>query len=970
MARRFLTFMLGIITGILILVIAVGGTAYVVLTKEGGMATVQEKIEGSEINNTLHINLSEEQQAQSLLEYGQGLISAFSNLSSGKIGDLEDTLGITAISDLISDTIGLDAEIIRSSSLENLGETITNNLTLQVMTDKFGIELPDMPLFQDEEFLSKPVSTAFGSLDQETLDKIVEVVYDDEATADKPASSKLLQRLGKKTIKEASSDMDGIVKETEVADVMTITDDSSEVLKYFRDNNTTIDGIDQAIKDMKISNAITVNDDSSSVMKYLAEKKLDEIDGAIKEMKIADAVDIVTDEEVAAAKEDGKELTASSPVLQYFKRNGTTLDGINTAIKDMKVGDAITIDENSSSAMKYLQDKKLDEIDGAIKVMPVADAVEIVTDEEAAAAAKEGKTLTPSSPVLQYFKNSKTTLEGLNTAIEAMKISDAVKIVTDEEAAAAANEGITLTPSSPVLQYFKKKEARLNNLNDAIEAMTIGDAVKIDTNSSKVLQYLQKTKLTELDADIKKMTIGDAVAIDSNSSKVLQYLKNTTLDGLDKAINDMKIGDAVEIVLDSEATEEKPASSKVLQYLKDAKLTELDDKIKKMKISDAVAVNENSHAILQKISDLTLTELGDKNTLQSRINDVTIGEVVTVGDDSEPILVALKDTTLGGLNDKIKTLTVKDVFKDNDVGILSAVPEDTTLDKIAESLTNTFKGTGLYSMRAMGMFDYKLDYEDETTHDEYVKKANMHNATPQNLVNAMTSMVDAVDSGNISKIKEAMAKTNNVKIYLKESTTQLSSITPTKTVQEYTGTVTYTGGSAHYTYYLQKGGSTDNVKDIDSIVTKDTTSGYYVITPSIVKKLATVAGEVCYGVTFFVDDGIKIAITDTYSDGTKGNFDCLFGMDFACATTDSNALAFYTDSTGMINATSDGGYAYFRCNNIYVESSATDAKTWATCGKTAEDLFTVKTLYKNATDKANRTKTRNTLIEIVTDTTK
>lgn len=918
MARRFLTFMLGIITGILILVIAVGGTAYVVLTKEGGMATVQEKIEGSEINNTLHINLSEEQQAQSLLEYGQGLISAFSNLSSGKIGDLEDTLGITAISDLISDTIGLDAEIIRSSSLENLGETITNNLTLQVMTDKFGIELPDMPLFQDEEFLSKPVSTAFGSLDQETLDKIVEVVYDDEATADKPASSKLLQRLGKKTIKEASSDMDGIVKETEVADVMTITDDSSEVLKYFRDNNTTIDGIDQAIKDMKISNAIAVNDDSSSVMKYLAEKKLDEIDGAIKEMKIADAVDIVTDEEVKAAKEDGKELTASSPVLQYFKRNETTLDGINTAIKDMKVGDAITIGENSSSAMKYLQDKKLDEIDGAIKVMPVADAVEIVTDEEAAA---------------------------------------------------AANEGITLTPSSPVLQYFKKKEAKLNNLNDAINDMTIGDAVKIDTNSSKVLQYLQKTKLTELDADIKKMTIGDAVAIDSNSSKVLQYLKNTTLDGLDKAINDMKIGDAVEIVTDSEATEEKPASSKVLQYLKDAKLTELDGKIKEMKISDAVAVNENSHAILQKISDLTLTELGDKNTLQSRINGVTIGEVVTVGDDSEPILVALKDTTLGGLNDKIKTLTVKDVFKDNDVGILSAVPEDTTLDKIAESLTNTFKGTGLYSMRAMGMFDYSLDYEDGTTHDEYVKKANMHNATPQNLVNAMTSMVDAVDSGNISKIKEAMAKTNNVKIYLKESTTTLDSITPTKNVQEYTGTVTYTDGSAHYTYYLQKGGSDANVKDINSIVTKDVASGYYVITPSIVKNLATVNGKVCYGVTFFVDDGIKIAITDTDSDGTKGNFDCLFGMDFACATT-GNALAFYTDSTGMINATSDGGYAYFRCNNIYVGSSATDAKTWAAYGKTAEDLFTVKTLYKNATDKTNGTKTRNTLIEIVTDTTK
>lgn len=800
MARRFLSFILGVVTGILILVLGVGGSVYLVLSKEGGMGTVQERIEGTAINDTLKINLSEEQQAKSILEYATGLISALGNLSTENIGDLEDLIGTTALSSLVSDTIGISAEAIRASSLEDIGATVTDNLTLQIMKDKFELELPDMPLFNDEEFLARPVSEAFGSLDNETLDKIIEVVYEDDATEEKPASSQLLQKLGKKTVNEVSSDMDKIVEELYITDVIDVTDESSEVLKYFRDNNTSINGIDAAIKTMKVKNAVKV----------------------------------VTDEDVAAAAAEGKTLTASHKVLQEIA--DLTLDELSSdsalqeKIDGLKIGDVITVTATSNKVLKYLEDKDLGALSDAIDQMKISDAIDIVTDEEAAA----DTSLTASSRVLQYFKNSGTTLNNINDAIENMTIGDAVKIVTDAEVEAAAAEGKTLV-----------------------------------------------------------------------------------------------------------------ASSRVLQYLKDAKLDELDSKINMMKISDAVKITSSSHAVLQKIADMTLNQLSDRTELQDRIDTVKIGEVVTVGDDAEPILVALKETELGGLNAKIKDLTVKDVFKDYDVGLLASIPETTKIEDIAETLKNTVKNASLYALKAMGMFDYTLDYENGTTHNDYVKKANMHNANPQDLVNAMTDIA-AIDwattdpaalAVNAGKVQTAMKKTENVKVYVQNGATPAD--------------------TDHYTYYGQKVGGADNVKVVDITANATKTDGKYVLTSTLVKSLVTAAGATATnGVTLFIDDGIDIVL--------DGEYDILFSLD--CGTNTSVTIKEKVSFAGA-----EGGYAYFRSANINVVNASDVSSTWAdyvTANGSAQaaikSAFEVKTIYKNAANKTADITTDAIGIEVTT----
>ena len=138
-----------------------------------------------------------------------------------------------------------------------------------------------------------------------------------------------------------------------------------------------------------------------------------------------------------------------------------------------------------------------------------------------------------------------------------------------------------------------------------------------------------------------------------------------------------------------------------------------------MKISDAVEVYEEdvydedgvtilhpkSHAVMIAIKDLTLDELGDKDVLQRRINTVKLGEVIAV-DDPEPILEALKDTELGNINERIKVLTIQDVFKDHDVGLLSLISPDTKINAIESALRTSVADTTIYALMQTGLFEY------------------------------------------------------------------------------------------------------------------------------------------------------------------------------------------------------------------------------------------------------------------------
>lgn len=372
MLKHFGGFVVGVFVGVLIIAVALVGGGYMLLTKEGAMKKVEETV-GSSVG----MDLNEEMENLSILDYGRGVLSLFGNLSTTPIKDIEATVGINKISTTISDAIGIDAGTIAESSLSNLGATLTDNLTMDVMSSKFEIELPDLPLFQDEEFLAKPISEAFGDLDQNTLDSFIEVVYDEEATEENPASSALIQKLGKKTIKEVSENMDGIIQESTIGEV------------------------------------IDIDENSTGVLVYLQDKQIGELDGAIKGMKLSNAI------EIHEADDPENGIKKSSKVMIFLK--DCTLDGIDAKIQTMTIGDAVEIGEDSSKVLQYLKGKKLDELDGAVKEMKISEAVDIDPEKSHAIMVK----------IADFTLDDLADKKKLQTAIDDLTLGQVVTIGDD-----------------------------------------------------------------------------------------------------------------------------------------------------------------------------------------------------------------------------------------------------------------------------------------------------------------------------------------------------------------------------------------------------------------------------------------------------------------------------------------------------------------------------------------------------------
>lgn len=486
--RTLTNIVVGIIIGILIFVLAVGVAAYIVLTGEGMVGKIDDAVD--------EINFSDDVRALSLLAYLNQAVAGVQNIGDKAIGEVEKLIGTDGISVAIADTVGVSAGVIKTSSLSGLGETLSSNLTLSGMSDSFGIALPsDIPLFQNDEFLSEPVSDAFGSIDGYTLDSFIEVVYDDEATADNPASSGLLQNLGKLPLSELSSEMDSIIDNTYITDVLDVDESSSEIMKYLASggeggNPVKIGELDGAVNDMKISNAVEIGDDASPVLKYLRDC----------EMTITDADGNVTVE------------------------IGASLSNINEAIKQMTIGDAVEIVSTSSRVLQYMKDFKLDELDAGIKAMTIADAIAINEDSHA---------------VINAIAD--LTLDDLSRGDILQSKLDTLRL----------GQVITVTETSPkilkALQY-----SRLGTLGEAVDRLEMQDV--FENIDSGVLSLIPPTTLIddipdELTAAIKKTSLYGLQQIDLfkyNISGEDYFTETKTIER--SSTHNALIGDVVQVI--------------------------------------------------------------------------------------------------------------------------------------------------------------------------------------------------------------------------------------------------------------------------------------------------------------------------------------------------------------------------------------------------------------------------------------
>ena len=464
--RTLTNIIIGIIIGILIIVLAVGVGGYVVLTQEGMVGTIDDAVD--------EVSFEDEYRELSLLAFLDKAMAALGDLENKSIGEVEKIVGTDGITATIADSVGVSQGIIKTSSLSNLGNSLSSNLNLAGMSDTFGIALPeDIPLFQNDDFLNEPVAEAFGSLDDYTLDSFIEVIYEDEATADKPASSGLLQNLGGMKLSELSSGMDEIIDNTYITDILDVDENSSEIMKYLASggeggNPVKVGELDGAVNDMKISNAVEIGSDASPVLKYLR------------------------DCELTITAEDG---TTTVEI-------GASLNNINEAIKQMTICDAVEIASGSSMVLKYMKDFKLDELDAGIKSMKISDAVAINDNSHA---------------VIRAIKD--LTLDELGDGDALQSKIDTLRL----------GEVITLQESSPkilkALQY-----SRLGNLDYAVDNLEMQEIFEDDKLDSGLLALVDPTTKLDDIPDAFEKAVQQTTLYGLQQIDLFNYSRNTTSD--------------------------------------------------------------------------------------------------------------------------------------------------------------------------------------------------------------------------------------------------------------------------------------------------------------------------------------------------------------------------------------------------------------------------------------------------------
>ncbi len=360
-------------------VLTLGGLAlgvYVTVTQEGGVGTISDYASDAGIE----FKFDDEIREMSVLAWVTEVIGAIGELSTSEIGSLERLLGTDLISSTIEDVLGVDAELIAASTLDGLGETVSNNLSVASVRDKFGIDFPDMPIFRNDNFLSSPLSSAFGSFDEYKLGEILEIT--DE-------SNTVLRELSGVAVKDiGAASTDETIKSMLLCQLMDIDDDSNKTLQALK--YSCIES--QYVLD--ISGGVKVDENGRKVYKTKTIKEDGEtktveligINDMIDTLYVKDVVDITDDSAVVlrkmrkATEEEIAEGKANMYGSEDLLLNDLAGGKVTEIINDTKIGELVDIVETgenkSEPILIALKDTTVKTLNNRIKTLALSDLFE------------------------------------------------------------------------------------------------------------------------------------------------------------------------------------------------------------------------------------------------------------------------------------------------------------------------------------------------------------------------------------------------------------------------------------------------------------------------------------------------------------------------------------------------------------------------------------------------------------------
>lgn len=624
--RHSLTFVLGMMLGIIILVLAIGGTVFILGTQKK-VGDLQSSLVGKEI-----ISSDSQLYDQTVIKAVQSVLHDYSSFDQCSLKELYERYGFNIFKGVVGldftskDFYEMKLKDIISDPSKMINEFTLNDINGVLGGDVFGEDsLPILKANLDVH-ISTAIKNILGSINGNiSIRSIKDNLGIDLGIED----NKLIRELQNIKVSDFGNIMNALRLDYVVdADTDTFIVRNEDKRSLYR----KVDRYEEIINNSDLTNKTKVKDGAKTYVSGAADNKM--VLSEVRYVKNADGEYI---EDISCFAENFNATTTVKfyRFLEYEK------------VTNPSAGDILYVE---GFANKFEEGANGDYALLRKEFVPLADIADKLAGQKP----------------WMVTDGSITPNSRLHEVEDVTGTGDAYIRVHEGEA----------SPTLQVVAYMSLSD--LANADDMLSSLTIGDLVPINEDTSKLVVALKDSTLSTIGEDINGLSIGeiiditsdeytasssgkyvyieedgcyvlynpavhtgfqrfDRIAVDNASSALLQRFAGATIGGFSNAFDDMSLADVMQI----DADVYKAATAAYIKNNPTARLYYYDTKIGVYLLADEAYRDANKDAalyyietsgastnILKKLAFVKVNNLAD--AMDAAINDMMVSELIDI----------------------------------------------------------------------------------------------------------------------------------------------------------------------------------------------------------------------------------------------------------------------------------------------------------------------------------------------------
>lgn len=423
----------------------------------------------------------------------------------------------------------------------------------------------------------------------------------------------------------------------------------------------------------------------------------------------------------------------SEPVLKALADE--TLNTLDGAIGDMKLGQVIEITDDSADILKKLKDSKISEIDKDVKNVKVGDIMKVVSVTTAEKATDGAYIALPALPAGKEYKGTFITAKDGDKTVYLVKYKDGLAFTGDRY-------NITEKASNGVVVALSEKtigELQTAGIDDLVNTARLSDVMDIDgdvfvSDSTADAKFILDVDATNKNGFFRLAAAGETAeykrVYEGDGNAVIKKLSTIGVNNIAARMDDV-----VNSTLLKEVVEVKERYKLKVATAADIGNTSVR---KYISLADVYAAPEYAGTFnvgyVETDPDTDIKFVRARGTIAAGVTQYVIVDKASSG-----VLVGLQDKTIGtlstGVDEVVNGATLSDVLEIDGKVYVKAADFDaavaTSYDKIEQHVAyykdgNLFLEAG-YVRNNNGDYVYFDQEQDGTPVNDHIKFGTLYN---------------------------------------------------------------------------------------------------------------------------------------------------------------------------------------------------------------------------------------------------